>query len=149
MLQPAELCTKIGEREMELVHTKHPDARPPSAAILDTYLDCPPELVPINIIDYMVTEVLGRLSGRADPGETDSVSLHHWLLRFGAASGELQPIVADFTEWLRLGPAQDVHFFYTRSHLSALQNCALILPNNCQFIFTFKYRTKQLSRLIV
>ena len=25
-----------------------------------------------------------------------------------------------------LGPAQDVHFFYTRSHLIALQNCALI-----------------------
>ena len=27
---------------------------------------------------------------------------------------------------IRLVPAQDVHFFYTRSHLSALQNCALI-----------------------
>ena len=26
----------------------------------------------------------------------------------------------------RLVPAQDIHFFYTRSHLSALQNCALI-----------------------
>ena len=34
--------------------------------------------------------------------------------------------------------AQDVHFFYTRSHLSALQNCALILSTNFQFIFTFK-----------
>ena len=25
----------------------------------------------------------------------------------------------------RLVPDQDIHFFYTRSHLSALQNCAL------------------------
>ena len=25
--------------------------------------------------------------------------------------------------YFRLGPAQDVHFFYTRSHFSALQNC--------------------------
>ena len=34
--------------------------------------------------------------------------------------------------------AQDVHFFYTRSHLSALKNCALIFSTNFQFIFTFK-----------
>ena len=38
----------------------------------------------------------------------------------------------------RLVPAQDVHFFYTRSHLSELQNCALIFSTNFQFIFTFK-----------
>ena len=31
---------------------------------------------------------------------------------------------------LRLFPAQDVHFFYTRSHLSALQNCALLFSTN-------------------
>ena len=34
----------------------------------------------------------------------------------------------------RLIPAQDIHFFYTRSHLSALQNCALIFSTNFQFI---------------
>ena len=28
------------------------------------------------------------------------VSLQHWLLRFGAASGELRRIVAEFGEWL-------------------------------------------------
>ena len=33
---------------------------------------------------------------------------------------------------------QDVHFFYTRSHLSALQSCALIFSTNFQFISTFK-----------
>ena len=38
----------------------------------------------------------------------------------------------------RLGPAQDVHFFYTRSHLSGLQSCALIFSTNFQFIFTIK-----------
>ena len=40
---------------------------------------------------------------------------------------------------LRLGLAQDVQFFYMHSHLSALQNCALILSTKFQFIFTFKY----------
>ena len=39
---------------------------------------------------------------------------------------------------LRLGPNQDVHFFYTLSHLSALQRCALILSANFHFIFKFK-----------
>ena len=38
----------------------------------------------------------------------------------------------------RLVPDQDVHFFYTHSHLSALHNCAIILSTNFQFIFTFK-----------
>ena len=39
----------------------------------------------------------GRLGG------TDSVSLQHWILRFSAASGELQMIVGDFVEWLGNG----------------------------------------------
>ena len=38
----------------------------------------------------------------------------------------------------RLGPAQDIHFFYTRSNLSGLKSCALIFSTNSQFIFTFK-----------
>ena len=38
----------------------------------------------------------------------------------------------------RLVPAQDVHFFYTLSRLSALQNCALVFLTDFQFIFTFK-----------
>ena len=46
---------------------------------------------------------------------------------------------------LRLVLAQDVHFFYTHFHLSALQNCELIFSTNFQFIFTFKYCTAQFS----
>ena len=38
----------------------------------------------------------------------------------------------------RLAPAQEVHFFYTRFHLSVLQNCALIFSTNFHLIFTFK-----------
>ena len=39
---------------------------------------------------------------------------------------------------IRLGTSQYSHFFYTRSHLSALQNCAIILSTTFQFIFTIK-----------
>ena len=46
---------------------------------------------------------------------------------------------------MRLVPAQDVHFFYTRSHLSALQNCALLFSTNFQFIFIFKKCMTQFS----
>ena len=50
-----------------------------------------------------MTAVAGRLSGGAKLGGTDSVSLQHWLLWFGAASGELQLIVRDFVKWLGNG----------------------------------------------
>ena len=35
-------------------------------------------------------------------------------------------------------PAQDGPFFYTHSHLSALQNCALLFSINFQFTFILK-----------
>ena len=47
--------------------------------------------------------VAGRLLGGAGPGGADSVSLQHWLLRFGAASVEIRLIVGDFVEWLGNG----------------------------------------------
>ena len=47
---------------------------------------------------------------------------------------------------IRLGPAQDVHFFYTRSHLSALQNCALLLSTN--FIL-FSHLNSALHNLVI
>ena len=32
--------------------------------------------------------------------------------------------------YIRLVPAQDVQYFYTRSHSSALQNCAVLFSTN-------------------
>ena len=85
---------------MEVLRTKHPETHPPSATNLDTYSDLPQELVPVDIIDDTVTEVSGRLYGGAGLGGTDSVSLQHWLLRFGAARRKLLLTVAEFAEWL-------------------------------------------------
>ena len=79
---------------LEVLHAKHPDARPSSAACLDAYPVKPPEMVPVDITDNVVSAVAGRLSGGAGPGGTDSISLQHWLLRFGAASGELYWIIS-------------------------------------------------------
>ena len=38
----------------------------------------------------------------------------------------------------RWGPAQDVPFFYTPSHLSELQSCASIISTKFPFILIFK-----------
>ena len=103
VLQTAEQFTKTGERVMEVLCTKHPEALPPTADSLELYPDLPQELVPVHITDDTVTAVAGRLSGGAEPGGTDSISLQHWLLRFEVASGEMWLIVADFTEWLSNG----------------------------------------------
>ena len=54
-----------------------------------------------------------------------------------------------FEEVLGRVPAQDVHFFYMRSRLSALQNCALLFSINFQFIFIFKECITQFSHWIV
>ena len=44
-----------------------------------------------------------------------------------------------------LVPAQDVHYFYTRSHFSALQNCAVLFSTNFQIIFILKKFITQFS----
>ena len=100
VLLPEETCTKTGERLMEVLRTKHPDACPPSAESLYAYPKNPLEMVPVNITDDVVTAVAGRISKGAGPEGTDSVSLQHWIIRFGAASRELRLIVEVFGEWL-------------------------------------------------
>ena len=88
---------------LEVLRTKHPEARTPTAASLDSYTGRPPKFTPVDITDNTVTAVVGRLSGGAGPEGTDSVLLQHWLLRLGAASAELRLIVGEFVEWLGNG----------------------------------------------
>ena len=89
MLHTLEQCTNIGERVLEVLCTKYPEAHPPTVAILELYPDRPPEIVPVDITDDTVTEDAVRLSGGIGPWETDSVSLQYWIMCFGAAIVEL------------------------------------------------------------
>ena len=77
VLHPGGWCNKTGYRVMEVLHSKCPEARAPTAASLDSYPDLPLELSPVEITDETVTAVAGRLSGGASPGGTDLVSLQH------------------------------------------------------------------------
>ena len=114
---------------MEVLHTKHPEAWAPTAASLGSYPDRPPELVNVNITDDTVTAVARRLLGGARPGGTDSVSLQHWLLRFGVTSGELRLIVGEFTECLGNGwPPWDAYCALMSGRLIALYKQPGIIP---------------------
>ena len=72
---PEKHCTKTGEHVLEVLCTKYPDALPPSAACMNNYTDKPPEMVPVNITDDVVSAVAGHLLGGAGQGGlTQSVS---------------------------------------------------------------------------
>ena len=86
-----------------MLRAKHLEARTPTAVSLDLYPDRPPEFTPVDITEDTVMTVVGRLLGGAGPGGTDSVSLQHWILRFGAASADLRLIVWDLVECLGNG----------------------------------------------
>ena len=83
-----------------MLRSKHPEARTPTVASLYSYPNFPPEQTPVDITVDTVMAAAGRISGGAGPGGTDSFSLQHWLLRFGAASGELRLIIRDLTKWM-------------------------------------------------
>ena len=114
---------------MEVLRTKHPDARPPSAESLDAYPNNPPEMVPVNITDDVVRAVAGSLSKEAGREGNDSVSLQHWIIRFGAASRKLRLIVAVFGEWLCNGqPPWAAYCAMMSGRLIALEKCPGIRP---------------------
>ena len=53
-------------------------------------------LVPVDFTNEMVASVVRQLSGAANPGGTDLVSLQQWLLQYRAATADLRQIVRDF-----------------------------------------------------
>ena len=75
VLQSGDRCTKTGDRVMEVLRIKHPEARTPTASSLESYPGRPPELTTVDITKDTVTAVARRLSGGDGPGGTESVSL--------------------------------------------------------------------------
>ena len=88
---------------MKVMRSKHLDKRLLSAAIFDSYPCRPPDLVTVDVTEDLLMDIVGCLSRGAGTGGTDSLSLQHWLLWSGAASGKLRLTVADFTYCLANG----------------------------------------------
>ena len=78
---------------------------------------------------------------------------YHDLCIFPPPKLSLSPLeiwlVMKCLPWLWLVPAQDGPFFYTRSHLSALQNCAVLFSTKFHIIFILKECITQFSYWIV
>ena len=87
---------------------------------------------------------LGNINWALARGNQKGMSVekyHFFLKKCRQLQAKSESCMTSFSKmWkpLRLVPAKEVHFFYTRSHLSALQNCAWFFSTNFQFIFTFK-----------
>ena len=79
---------------------KQPETRSESAACLERYAVPSPELVPLEIMDENVEEVVQWLYGGALYGGMDVVRLQHWILHVGESSDNLWQGVALITEWL-------------------------------------------------
>ena len=68
VLHPRERCTKTGDRVLEVLRTKHLEARTPTVASLNHYKGRPLELTPVDTTKETETAVAGRLSGAPDRG---------------------------------------------------------------------------------
>ena len=56
---------------MEVLRQKHPDSHSPSPDRLDSYTVQPPELVPVDIAEEMVTGIAGHIYRGAGMGRAD------------------------------------------------------------------------------
>eukprot|EP00978_Attheya_sp_CCMP212_P041002 scaffold229845_cov30-Attheya_sp.AAC.2 len=72
---------KTGKPVIDVLKSKHPEARVPDLGDLPHY-DETPECADVDITADTVESVARKLSGSAGPGRIDSVGLSHLLLRF-------------------------------------------------------------------
>ena len=98
--QTSETCSKNGETIMEMLWSKLQEAHPSSDASLKRYMGMLLSMVPLDIMEGVMTEVGHRISIGERLGVTDAVSLQQWILQYREASSELRKIVASITEWL-------------------------------------------------
>ena len=103
MFQPGDIFPRTGQPVLDVLCSKHPEVRPLTAIILEAYGGKPPALVMVDITNEMVAIVVRQLLGALGPRGDDSVSLQHWLRRFGATSTGLRKIFSEFGDRMANG----------------------------------------------
>ena len=81
-LFPIDTDKKTGELVRNSLVKKHPDGRDVDIAMLPEH-NSPPELSDVQVTDDHVKNVSKNVSGSSDPSGLDSLSLSHWLLKYG------------------------------------------------------------------
>jgi len=87
---PDDKCTKTGKPVLQVLQSKHPDAREPDnigtpGGAFEKYPNTP-TCVDAHISIDVIEEISSKLSGAAGPDGVDSSALRAWLLEFGAVS---------------------------------------------------------------
>ena len=62
-----------------------------------------PGLIEVEVIDENVVQTAKKFSESAGLSGIDSISMSHWLLKFGGASVRLRKSIASMVEWLANG----------------------------------------------
>jgi hypothetical protein len=79
VMLPKDIDEKTGDTVIEVLRSKHPDAKTPSLTSLSSYTTTP-DYVGLDISEDAVKGIARRLSGTAGLGGTDSHALKHWSL---------------------------------------------------------------------
>ena len=88
-----------------------------------------PELVSLDITSDTVLEVSSKIRGAGGPGGVDSLTLQHWLLRFGKESNHLREAIASLTRWLaNESPPWAAYRAIISNRLIALDKCPGVRP---------------------
>ena len=115
--------SKPNEPVIDVLRSKHPDAKVPDISVLEEY-ETVPDFVDLDITEETVEQTARRLSGSAGPGGTDSAAVQHWLLRFGGAKA-----VVEFTDWMaNTSPPWAMYGALQAGHLVALDKCPGVCP---------------------
>ena len=99
ILDRKDLDLKTGKPVSEVLKSKHTDVIIPESIDL-TEFDEIPELVNLDINEDTVLSITSKLTRSAGSGGVYSLTLRHWLLRFGKQSRELRETLASLMRWL-------------------------------------------------
>ena len=102
-------------------------------------VEAPGGIVPFSLKPILVDMEGGCYMGPILPGPLEDLLVGRQAIGSSSSSGGISGGSCG------LVPAQDVHFFYTGSHLSVLQNYTLLFSTNFQFIFIYKKCITQFS----
>ena len=98
-----ETLPKSSQPVLGVLCSKHLESRPPTERSLEAYRGKPPEMALVDIVDATLATVARQLLGSAGIIGVDSISLKHWLLRFGVSSLGLRQIFEEFGDWMANG----------------------------------------------
>ena len=102
ILIPGDTYVKTGELVCDTLKLKHSQGRDIEVENLPLFDSCR-ALIQIEVANENVELVAKRICGSAGPSGINSISMSHWLLKFGGASAKLWKSIKKLIKWLTNG----------------------------------------------